>query len=518
MNLSGQNSFDYSLELEPINIQNLPGLHSYAFGQHDGKWLIVGGRRDGIHARQPFNAFPNSQNNTDIFVVDIDTKEFWSASINGLTTNLKEQLQATNLNFYQEGDTLYLIGGYAFSPTLNDHTTFPNLTTIQVPELIDNIIDGNPIDSNFKQISDDIFAVTGGQLGKIGNTFYMIGGHRFEGRYNPMGHPTFTQTYTNQIRKFTIDNSGSQLSYSDYSTITDPIHLRRRDYNLLPQIFPDGSEGFTISSGVFQINADLPFLYPVDIRENEYEPITTFNQYLSNYHSANVSLYDSTANEMHSILFGGMSQYYYENGNLIQDDLVPFVKTISRLTRFADGTLEEFQMPVEMPDLKGSSAEFIMNESTPHYASEIIKLHELSEDTTLIGYIYGGILSTSLNPFSVNQTNLTSADNAIYSVKIIKNSTTAVQAINGDNPYKLRAYPNPTKDEIILEFTREASSIDYFFITTLNGQIVDEGKLLSQKTGLNKFRLNLDSIPAQPLFVTVVIDDKYYLTEKIIKE
>ena len=149
-----------------------------------------------------------------------------------------------------------------------------------------------------------------------------------------MGHPTFTQTYTDQIQKFTIDNSGNQLSYDNYTSISDPVHLRRRDYNLIPQIFPDGTEGYTISSGVFQATVDLPFLYPVDINANGYMPITNFNQYLSNYHSATACLYDDASNQMHAIFFGGMSQYYYQDGELIQDDQVPFVKTISRLTRF----------------------------------------------------------------------------------------------------------------------------------------------------------------------------------------
>ena len=65
-----QNDFNYSLELNSVSISGLPGLHSFAFGQSDGKWLIVGGRLDGLHARQPFNAFPASNNNTSLYVVD----------------------------------------------------------------------------------------------------------------------------------------------------------------------------------------------------------------------------------------------------------------------------------------------------------------------------------------------------------------------------------------------------------------------------------------------------------------
>ena len=58
-----QNTFDYTLEILPVNVTNLPGLHSFVFGQHENKWLLIGGRKDGLHARQPFNAFPSTSNN-----------------------------------------------------------------------------------------------------------------------------------------------------------------------------------------------------------------------------------------------------------------------------------------------------------------------------------------------------------------------------------------------------------------------------------------------------------------------
>ena len=38
------------IELESISIPNLGGVQSYAFGQHNGKWLIIGGRLDGCIA------------------------------------------------------------------------------------------------------------------------------------------------------------------------------------------------------------------------------------------------------------------------------------------------------------------------------------------------------------------------------------------------------------------------------------------------------------------------------------
>lgn len=515
----GQSNFNYELSLVPVNVTNLSGLHSYAFAQYNGKWLIIGGRKDGLHARQPFNAFPSSQNNTDIYVVDVANNQLWTSSVNSLPTGLKEQLQSTNMNFYQDDDTLYIIGGYGFSVTSNDHITYPFLTSINVSGLMSAIENNQPITSHFKQIQDNVFKVTGGHLKKLNGLFYLVGGHLFDGRYNPMGNPTFTQEYTNQIRKFALDNSGSQLSYNNYSTITDPVHLRRRDYNLLPQIFPNGEQGLTISSGVFQINADLPFLYPVDITENGHTPITSFNQYLSNYHSPVACMYDAQNNNMHSIFFGGMSQYYYQNGTLIQDNQVPFVKTISRLTRDNDGNLTEYQMPIEMPALKGSSAEFIPNFNLPHYSNKVFKLNDITQNTFMIGHIFGGISSPSLNPFANNQTNTTSADNTIYEVWLTVNPLSINEfKIDGKNPYQIEVFPNPFKNDFTVKFKMESSAKISYFLTNNLGQIIQKTDNKLYPNGNNEIKIDLlKSSANEIMFLTVVFDNKYYVTKKLIQ-
>lgn len=512
-----QNEFNYSLELNPITINGLPGLHSFAFGQSDGKWLIIGGRLDGLHARQPFNAFPASNNNTSIYVVDKITQQSWSTSLNTLPVSIKEQLQSTNMNFYQDENTLYVIGGYAFSATENDHITFDNLTAIDVPNLINAVINAAPITNYFKQTSNSLFAVTGGQLGKINDVFFLIGGHRFDGRYNPMGNPTFTQTYTNQIRKFTIDNSGSQLSFSLVEQITDPIHLHRRDYNLVPQVFPDGELGYIISSGVFQINQDLPFLYPVDIKAIGHFPQTGFNQYLSNYHSGKVGLYEANTNNMHSLFFGGMSQYYYNGNTLVQDNLVPFVKTISRVTRNENGELSEYQFPVEMPLLQGAGAEFIQNLDLPHYSNEVMKLDDITEDEFIIGHLLGGIHSNSLNPFSGNQTNTTSASPTVYEVKLIKQEDLSVAVNQNTNPFSVKIAPNPIRGKKInVEFYIPYQGDIAYFITTLDGKMVSEGEIVDFEVGENKFDFQLNQLMTETFIITFVFDNKFYNSLKIL--
>lgn len=517
--IQAQSSFPYDVVLTPINVTGLPGLHSYAFAQHNGKWLIIGGRKDGVHARQPFNAFPSTQNNTDIYVVDIVTNQFWTASVNTLATGLKEQLQSTNMNFYQDGGTLYIIGGYGFSTSANDHITHDKLTSIDIVGLMSAIENSTSINTYFKQIASSNFAITGGQLGKIGAEFYLVGGHRFDGRYNPMNNPTFTQTYSSAIRKFEIDNSGSNLSISNYTVITDAVHLHRRDYNLVPQVFPNGELGYTISSGVFQISADLPFLYPVDIKAGGYFPQTQFNQYLSNYHSGKAGLYDANSNQMHSLFFGGMSQYYYQGGNLIQDNTVPFVKTISRVSRLSDGSLEEYQMPIEMPNLKGSGAEFILNQNLPHYSNEVIQLNNISSNEFVIGHLYGGILSSSPSAFTDNQSGLTSADPSIYEVKLVYNSTLSNESIDGSNPFSFSVFPNPTiGDTIQVDFNTPYQAKLEYFISSVNGKILSEGEITDFKIGKNSMNFNLESPNEKMVILTFIFDQKYFNSKKIIKK
>ncbi len=513
-----QTTFDYNVILTPVTVSGLPGLHSYAFGQHNGKWLLIGGRKDGMHARQPFNAFPDALNNKDIFVVDIATQQTWSASVNLLPTGIKEQLQATNMNFYQDGDALYIIGGYAFSTSASDHKTFANLTSVDVPNLINAIVAGNPITSYFKQISDPIFAVTGGQLGKIGNTFYLVGGHRFDGRYNPMNNPTFTQAYTNQVRKFTINNSSNNLSYSNYEAITDPVNLHRRDYNLLPQVFPNGELGYTVSSGVFQIAADLPFLYPVDIKAGGHFPQTSFNQYLSNYHSGKACLYDANSNQMHNLFFGGISQYYYQGNSLIQDNTVPFVKTISRTTRTASGDLYEYQLPIEMPNLKGAGAEFILNESLPHYSNEVIQLSNITGDEFVIGHIFGGIQTSSKSAFTDNQVSLSSADPTIYEVKLVKMPHLSTQQIDGRNPFKVVIFPNPVPTDIVrIEFNMPYKTSVSYIISTLDGKVVEEGEIEDISEGKSSMNFDIAAAKTKFVIITFVFDGKFYHSEKIVR-
>lgn len=449
----------FNVEIEPVTISGAPGVHSFSWAKDSSdRVLVLGGRIDGLHQRQPFAAFLDQDNNKNAWVIDIANQQVWSASITGLPASIYEQLESTNQNFYQRGGYLYVIGGYGYSATAGDHITYPHLTAVDVNGLTNAIVNNSAINSFFRQITNQDLANTGGQLGYLDSVFYLVGGQRFDGVYNPMGPnngPGFVQQYASSIKKFKINDNGTTLAISDYSSVVDTINLHRRDYNMAPQIFPSGEEGFTAFSGVFKQPNDEPFFDAINITDTGYTVAPGFNQYLSQYHSAKIPMFDATNNAMHTLFFGGMSQYTLDSaGNLVSDPDVPFVKTISRVTRFANNTMEEVKLGIEMPTLVGSGAEFIPVHDTNYFTErEILKMNNIPQAKTLIGYIYGGIESTQPNIFFINDGTQSSASSRIFKVYINK-STVGIPGtqLNGNNIFNLKVYPNPVHNELTYSF------------------------------------------------------------------
>jgi hypothetical protein len=504
--LNAQIPGGFAVSMEALEIPGIVGLHSFSFGVADGKWLVLGGRRDGLHARQPFNAFPSNMNNNEIFVIDPQSSQVWSSDMDQLPLSIQEQLQSTNTCFHQHGDTLYIAGGYAYSASAGDHITFPSLIALNVSEVIEGVILGSLTPGAFKQVADSFFAVTGGRMAHEGNRLLIVGGHRFDGNYNPMGMPTYTQAYTNAVRSFIPIHLDGLLQFAGADSITDEFHLHRRDYNLIPYGLPNGDDAFYISSGVFQPDVNLPYLYPVEISGNTINPRTEFSQYLSNYHCPTVSLFDGEST--HSLFFGGMSQYYYQNGSMTQDNQVPFIRTISMYSRNSAGEYTESLLPIEMPGLKGAGAEFIPNETLPQTEAGIIQMNDLQQDTILLGYIYGGINSSQLNPFSSNQTSTTSASSVVYKVWLSRSSTSIEKLPRTSNWHPLTIFPNPAKESIRLSLGKNLSEPTFFYLLDSTGKMADSGSCSSWEKQEGLFGYTLpSSIASQQLELIVITAD-----------
>ncbi len=490
--LNAQSS-PFQVYIEPFQISGLGGLQSYAYGQSGGKWLILGGRLDGLHRRQPFASFDIAGHNNQIWVIDPVAQMKWSAPLTSLPVALQEQLSATNMEFHQDGDYLYLVGGYGYSNTAGDHKTYDGFTAVNVPAVIAAIQNGTAFSQYFRQLSDPDFAVTGGHLEQIGSTFYLVGGQKFDGRYNPMNGPSFTQEYTNQIRKFTVEDDGNNLAVTFFPPDTDTANLHRRDYNVCPQIMPDGQEGLTAFSGVFQTVADIPYLNCVNIIAGSYTVNDSFSQYYNHYHCAYLPLYSANANEMHTVFFGGIAQYYDSLGILVQDNDVPFVKTIARVTRNANGLMSEHKLPVEMPALLGASAELIPIEGMDVYDNGVIKLDNLLQDTTLVGYIYGGIESTAGNIFWINDGTQSQTNETLYKVFVIKSSPNSIDDFNEQSAgmLQLQVYPNPNQGELFVKFHLDKPENVTLTLTDTAGKTILSEILTETEIGENLFSLQL---------------------------
>ncbi|MCF8461704.1 MAG: T9SS type A sorting domain-containing protein [Flavobacteriales bacterium] len=479
---------NFELEMEEVTLPNAPELHSFVVGQHDGKWLLIGGRTDGLHQRQPFAAFLATANNVMAYVVDPATLEVWSTSISSLPTSVYEQLQSTNMEFVQRDTVVYVTGGYGYSATAGDHITHANLTAVNVPTTINRIINGGNISNQIRTLNDANMAVTGGYLGLLDNTFYLVGGQYFEGRYNPMGPnngPGFIQEYSDAIRKFTINDNGSTLSISNFTETVDAANLHRRDYNMVAQVFPNGTTGFTVFSGVFQPTVDLPWHNTVDVTASGYTVNNSFDQLLNQYHSAHLPIFDAANNEMHTIFFGGISRYYYDaNGNLVDDQNVPFVKTVSLVTRQASGSMSETRLELQMPGFLGSGAEFIPLESVSYLNEQILELNALQPDErTLVGYIHGGIESSLENIFFINDGSQSWASGRLFKVYITATNATGVGStdVTADDVFELESYPNPATQLLNVTITSAYRTIGTVELLDTSGKLIHSTQLNLQK-------------------------------------
>lgn len=274
---------------------------------------------------------------------------------------------------------------------------------------------------------------------------------------------------------------------------------------MVPQIFPNGERGATMFSGVFQHNENLPWLNSVDITSSGYTVNNNFNQYLSQYHSVKVPIYDGASNVMHTIFFGGMSQYTLDvNGNLIQDNNVSFVKTISKVSRFDDGTMTENKLDIEMPTLLGSSAEFIpITDNSIYIEKEIVAINSLPQERTLIGYILGGIASTQENIFFINNGTQSSARNQIFKVFITKSVLNTEEIVlNGDNIYNVHIYPNPSKDIFSIELFIPNQQTHLLEITDMLGKKVKIFEI-NKPIGRHTVEINLSNLSSGEYILTI---------------
>ena len=449
---AGNNPF--TVEFEEVNIPGAPNVHSFIFAQSNGKWLIMGGRTNGLHGFTPISAFPNAYWNKYAYVIDPNSNQVWSRELAlDLPFGTADPLRSTNQQYIQVGNNLYVTGGYGLDSSVGQAKTFAKLTVIDVDGMINAVINSSTVSPFVKQATDSRVQVTGGEMGYMDGFVYLYGGHNFTGVYWNTGQGNNNQVYTDSYKKFQVSVAGSTVSINNYSQVTDTNNLHRRDMNLVHAIKPDGSEYLINYGGVFRKGVDLPFLNPI-VLDGSGISLNSFEQKYNQYTTAQMNLFDSTTMDMHSMFFGGMGMWFYDTVNSVTqvDSMVPFTSDISLMTRNAGGVFSETLYPNRMPGFLGSNAKFVLNPSIPQYDNGVIKMREINA-RTFVGYIYGGIKATSQHP-GTSGMGSSSASDIILKV-YIRPFWVGIQNISSEVPdgYNLsQNYPNPFNPSTKIRF------------------------------------------------------------------
>jgi hypothetical protein len=398
---------------------SLPALRDPVIASNGHNWLIVSASTSVFH---DFTAVLQ-----DITVYDTDTGDTSTLNIQSsdLPDIVKNQLLSTDQEFLQDGNTLYIIGGF-YSTDGVHFTTLNTITAIDVPGLIAAVIAQSTHLSSYVNYRTDIpqFKVTGGQLGKIGNDFYLAYGQDCEGNYCAT-----SQVYTNAIYQFQTNTTLSSVNIiNTVRRVEDAISgWRRRDYTLAPFIsygfqtllalggpFTPG-EHAAVWRNAINVGPNI-FIY------NNHFITQQANQYLAGH----LSLYSQNSRTSYVATLSGLSNLFWGLHGLNYDITAPYGNILDLISSDPWNNAQEFaniqpvcstNSPVQPCGVyMGLGATFIPITNAQYYdARGILQLDQLpAGQATLVGYLYGGLLSVTQVPFTDKLTTVTKDVYEVY--------------------------------------------------------------------------------------------------------
>jgi hypothetical protein len=482
----------FKIQIEPVK-KIVSGVHSFAFAQSGSKWLIIGGRTNGMHGSSTNDGFPDEFANNNVVVIDTTNWQFWKASLSTLPYAIADPLRSTNMQYHQEGSYLYMIGGYGKDSVLNDFVTYQTLSAINVDNIINAVVSSTSIAPHIRQLKDTLFRVCGGELMKLGNYYHLMFGHDFQGRYSDPPTPLFTQRYTNQLRKFILNDNGVSISISNVSAVTDTANFHRRDFNAAPKIKPDGGFAIGAYGGVFQYEKNLPWRNPISIDANGVTVNTAYQQIMSQYTCANFVLYDSIAKNLYTTFLGGISLYDYVplTSTAVLDTLVPFVQDITTFTEHPTGLCEEAVLPTQFSVRLGSNAKFVLNNAVQHFSNGVINFRNLSAaKRTLIGYMYGGIYSKVSN-LAASQS---WPNDTVYRIYLTPDFNLSSSDVQFDS-FSLSVFPNPATESVHVKYKAFSEENVRISVVDITGREVEELFVGKKGIGIRDFTFDAKNLP-----------------------
>jgi hypothetical protein len=330
---------------------------------------------------------------------------------------LKDQWEATGQLYFQDGSTLYIAGGYGQDRS-GKWQTFPLLSRIDLPKLIDGVIHGKLTAQSAKFARSPLVQATGGQLIKLSDgDFYLVMGHTFQGSYttfegqNEHNAEPASQTYLNEIRKLRISiTPEGAMSVALIHKFEDPDEFHRRDLNVT-EILSSKGAGLAAYGGVFTPESQLSYSKPVYLFPDALPVVDShFEQKMNAYSCATLLLYDKQADTMYTTFFGGISRFawdvaaekFIENSKTgskteaVYRDGLQWSDQISTIRKvMAAGKEETTEMvhPTPLPGFLGAGAVFIPAPEILRAApdSSTLDFAPLRGSRTFVGYLYGGI-------------------------------------------------------------------------------------------------------------------------------
>ena len=465
------------MDLEEVKLSSFEGLHSGVGIKWKEYWLFIGGRTNGLHGFRPPLAFPSRSVHDKIVLIDPEKDQRWEQSMTDWADVLREPLSSSNMQYAVKGDQLLISGGYGWQESFDDFTTFPSLCFVSIPKLIEKLKANESAESLFTQVTDKAFAVCGGNMGFLGDTCILAFGHEFIGHYSRHNNGFFSQEYTNEVRRFMFDEKADpQIKL--LTPLRDTLNFHRRDYNLVPQMQGEKLY-YTAYSGVFQYDVNLPFYHPVELHVDQKVELPEFQQKYAHYHSAVLPVYDKSNSRMHTYFFGGMAEYYIDSssGQEVHDTLVPFVKTVSRVSRGSNGYSESV-LANRMPLFMGSNMWFFPADGIGYYNGKVLNASYI-KGRTLVGYLVGGITSPYDN-INLVDPSISVANKRVY--KVYLSDIPLLTKLKQSAGIELNVHPNPSSGQFFLSLAPGAGKEFLFEVLDLQGRVLKTWTGIGEKT------------------------------------
>lgn len=491
---SESTNYDYSVSVSAYTNTNAPALQSFVHATMGTKVLLFAGRTNtvdslvgGMHdmnGNYAQSSFIPKSYNTNIYVYDLSDQSVSSLSYatlldslvsyyckaivsdssssnndnnqceQYLAENLGTIFKATNPICTQDGDTLYVLGGYGAVP--NDpsayYVTYNQVARIRISKMIQLVEQGA---SSFTTQSDwegllqlgqdPSYTVvsTGAEMFKIGDSIYLAGGHNFGNnqKYLDAVYP-FAVAEGNEAYQLTVSvgKAISDMANPKAEDADDKSNFRRRDGPVVPALSKDPSTGkitesFAFYGGVFQpgdhpLRAwnDAIYVHPLWSDTARYTFDNAVNQNnRSVYACGDFVAFDSSKSEVYSFLLGGIGT----GKSAVPSRLSGFTNNGLKITYSVDNQTSSIDtlmnvFPGGDTLIYGAESTLILDENIALYKTdagnetEVIDLSQAfgSSDSIHVGYVYGGIEAFRPNPGTFGVVNDTLASGKIVKKKM----------------------------------------------------------------------------------------------------